>query len=151
MSHIANSQPQIAPKQLAPLARESYFECYFGCAKPERFSTCRSIQVTHVSPARGQVSVPLTRARHAAFAPSLKPNSRASARASRTGGPVSLSTCHVEHPPFGCGSKFNRKIPEGLQGFWSMFPLAQVPFWYRFLEPQPFGPLRAKGTNADLH
>ena len=27
--------------------------------------------------------------------------------------------------------------PEGLRRFWSMFPLARVPFWYRLLEPQP--------------
>ena len=27
---------------------------------------------------------------------------------------------------------------EGLRGFWSMFPLAKVPFWYRFFEPQPY-------------
>ena len=26
---------------------------------------------------------------------------------------------------------------EGLRRFWSMFPLNRVPFWYRFLEPQP--------------
>ena len=24
------------------------------------------------------------------------------------------------------------------RGFWSMFPLTRVPFWYRFFEPQPF-------------
>ena len=32
---------------------------------------------------------------------------------------------------------------EGLRGFWSMFPLTKVPFWYWFFEPQPlvkFGP-----------
>ena len=26
---------------------------------------------------------------------------------------------------------------EGLRGFWSMFPLTRVPFWYRFFEPHP--------------
>ena len=26
---------------------------------------------------------------------------------------------------------------EGLRRFGSMFPLARVPFWYRFFEPQP--------------
>ena len=26
---------------------------------------------------------------------------------------------------------------EGLRRCWSMFPLARVPFWYRFFEPQP--------------
>ena len=26
---------------------------------------------------------------------------------------------------------------EGLRRFWSTFPLTRVPFWYRFLEPQP--------------
>ena len=31
------------------------------------------------------------------------------------------------------------KIKElGLRGFWSMFPLTRVPFWYRVLEPYPF-------------
>ena len=39
--------------------------------------------------------------------------------------------------PFGCGSKLNRRGYAGF-GFWSMFPLARVPFWYRFFEPQPF-------------
>ena len=28
---------------------------------------------------------------------------------------------------------------EGLRRFWSTFPLARVPFWYRFFEPQPNG------------
>ena len=28
---------------------------------------------------------------------------------------------------------------EGLRRFWSMVPLARVPFWYRFFEPQPHG------------
>ena len=27
---------------------------------------------------------------------------------------------------------------EGLRGFWSMFPLTRVPFWYRFFQPQPY-------------
>ena len=26
---------------------------------------------------------------------------------------------------------------EGLRGFWSMFPLTKVPFWYQFFEPLP--------------
>ena len=27
---------------------------------------------------------------------------------------------------------------EGLRGFWSMFPLTRVPFWYRVFEPHPY-------------
>ena len=27
---------------------------------------------------------------------------------------------------------------QGLRRFWSMFPLARVPFWYCFLKPQPY-------------
>ena len=27
---------------------------------------------------------------------------------------------------------------EGLRRFWSMFPLARVPFWYRVFEPPPY-------------
>ena len=38
--------------------------------------------------------------------------------------------------PHGCGSKLNRKTK---RRFWSTFPLTRVPFWYRFLEPQPHG------------
>ena len=34
----------------------------------------------------------------------------------------------------GCGSKLSRR---GCAGFWSMFPLTRVPFWYRFFEQQP--------------
>ena len=26
---------------------------------------------------------------------------------------------------------------QGLRRFWSIFPVTRVPFWYRFLEPQP--------------
>ena len=38
---------------------------------------------------------------------------------------------------FGCGSKLNDRRTN--RRFWSMFPLTRVSFWYRFLEPQPFG------------
>ena len=31
---------------------------------------------------------------------------------------------------------------EGLPRFWSMCPLTRVPFWSRFFEPQPCGPVR---------
>ena len=31
----------------------------------------------------------------------------------------------------------------GLHRFWSIFPLARVPFWYRFFEPEPFGSVPA--------
>ena len=36
----------------------------------------------------------------------------------------------------GCGSKLNRDYA-GVGYVWSMFPFTRVPFWYRFLEPQP--------------
>ena len=47
----------------------------------------------------------------------------------------SLIFCSGSGKPFGCGSKLDGG---GVRRLWSMFPLARVPFWYRFFEPQPF-------------
>ena len=37
----------------------------------------------------------------------------------------------------GCKGLWLKIKQEGLRRCWSMFPLTRVPFWYRFLEPQP--------------
>ena len=39
---------------------------------------------------------------------------------------------------------------ERLRRFWSMCPLTRVPFWYRFVEPQPFVQTLRQGCNQEM-
>ena len=42
-------------------------------------------------------------------------------------------------PCYGSKWVWRKDNQDRLHRFWSMFPLTRVPFWYRFVEPQPNG------------